>query len=47
MRAQWSTEALFHAAAIPAALATISVLVFARAVGKATPQVATAFAGHH
>jgi AAHS family 4-hydroxybenzoate transporter-like MFS transporter len=47
MRAQWSTEALFHAAAIPAALATISVLVFARAVGKATPQVSTAFAAHH
>jgi AAHS family 4-hydroxybenzoate transporter-like MFS transporter len=44
-RAEWSAEAIFHAAAVPAVLATISVLVFALAVGKATPQVATAFAG--
>jgi AAHS family 4-hydroxybenzoate transporter-like MFS transporter len=47
IRAQWSMEAIFHTAAVPAVLATLSVLVFARAVGKATPQVATAFAGHH
>jgi AAHS family 4-hydroxybenzoate transporter-like MFS transporter len=47
MRAQWSNEALFHAAALPAALATIAVLVFARAVGKATPQVSTAFAARY
>jgi AAHS family 4-hydroxybenzoate transporter-like MFS transporter len=47
IRAQWSTEAIFHLAAVPAVLATLSVLIFARAVGKATPQVATAFAAHH